>query len=232
MNIHIHNWHKDILYKTIPNQENLNILDLGCGYGRNSMTLLERNDKINITGVDISENYITQFKKNTNQQGIVSTLEDLSSDIGKYDYIICIAVLMYVESKNAESVINKLLSLLNKNGKIIFIEPSISAKPFLNCFGILNLYTSKRKLTGGNFLKTKDFKNNIINAGGIVVSENRFSFTTIFVIPIFLICSIFRNNKMESFMKIISKVDNKIRFLKLPTIHISLIVEPKKSFHK
>ena len=227
LNNHLHNRDKRILLDNIPNISNLRILDLGCGFGRNSMVLLERNKNIEILGVDISENYILQFKKNTNQKGICSSLEELSNEIGKFDYMICVATFMYVEDQNQEVVLKKLLSFLHESGEIILIEPFSSGQIFLNGFGILNKFNSNRKTTGGRFFEFKDLRKKIIKSDGEILAVKRIPITTIFILPLFLFSKVFNEKISNTFFKFISKLDQLVEKVNLPSISIAFVVKLK-----
>ena len=224
LNNHIHNFHKEIILENIPDQADLKVLDAGCGYGRNSLSLIERNKNCNVTGTDISENFVQQYKSNTGKPAFLGSIEGFPENVGKFDRIICVTVLMYVEKKNIDKAIQNLLSYLEKNGELILIEPLVSGKKFSNGFGILNLFRKKEKTTGGNCFSSNQLVNLIIKNGGTVLQEKRIPVTTIFIIPFYLLSLALGYILMGSVLKAVSKVDSVLSNFKLPSLYSSMVV--------
>ncbi|MBI4931134.1 MAG: class I SAM-dependent methyltransferase [Bacteroidetes bacterium] len=226
LNNHIHNFHKKFILENIPNGD-YKILDAGCGYGRNSLPLIERNPDIRITGIDISENFVKQFISNTGKPAYAGTLEKIPDEISKFDYIICVSVLMYVEKKNIDRAIQNMLSHLKKEGKIILIEPLTSGYFFSSGFGILNLFRKKNKTESEHCFKAKELKRHINNNGGIIFSEQRTPMTTIFIIPLYFFSLLMGNTIMNWIFKFISRLDGFLSKAKLPSLHCALVINIK-----
>jgi tellurite methyltransferase len=101
---------------------NQEILDAGCGTGRNIKYFLSQN--MHVTGVDSDEQCILQLKNQYPEKSsrfIHSSIEEFGN--GKsYDLIICNAVLHFAKGhKDFDIQFEKLISLLNPNG-LIFIR--------------------------------------------------------------------------------------------------------------
>ena len=228
-NEHIHNWHlKMILAEIVINAEEISILDIGCGYGRISLPVLQKFPQAKITGIDISQNYVDLFRKNTGQDAFVSFVEDIDSDLGLFDYIVCVTVLMYINNDNLENTFKNILNNLKKNGKLLLIEPSSSGTSFQTCFGLLSLLKINNKSnatgTGGNSLKYTSLRNIIINSGARILKEYRLPATTLFFLFIYVFTRILPAQG-RFLLHMISKMDELLKFTKLPSMYIFYVIE-------
>ncbi len=96
------------------NYSELNILDLGCGVGRNCIEIARRYSEIcRIDCVDILEFAIDKLYRNAEEYGIeknicgiVQSIEDYSIEENSYDFIIAVSALEHVDTK--ETFIEKL----------------------------------------------------------------------------------------------------------------------------
>lgn len=105
------------LYKPVPNvlhylnavskQQNMRILDLGCGVGRHSIPLAEKVRQTNgvvdcvdylETAVEKLSEYGTQFNVQANLCPVLSLIEEFSIEEQAYDYIVAISSLEHVRS--------------------------------------------------------------------------------------------------------------------------------------
>lgn len=90
-----------------------NILDLGCGSGRDSKSFIDKGYKI--TAVDGSKELAQSASKLIGQDVLVSKFEDLSL-IDKFHGIWACASLLHVNKKDILDVIKNVSSNLNDNG--------------------------------------------------------------------------------------------------------------------
>lgn len=109
----------------------INVLDLGCGVGRNSIYIAQEYKDIDcvIECVDILEIAIEKLYSNANEYnvssnicGVVKPIEEYDIQKDKYDFIIAVSALEHVESKT--SFINKLIEIkegVRKNGIICLV---------------------------------------------------------------------------------------------------------------
>ena len=228
-NEYIHNWQLwKILSEIRPDSGEINIIDIGCGYGRISRPILEKFPQAKITGIDISKNYVELFQKNTGQNAFVGFAEDFSLQANYYDYIICITVLMYIDKDKIEKTISNFLNHLKKGGKILLIEPSRSGIYFQTCFGLLNLLSKVKKIaasnTGGNTFQYHFLQSLIHKSGGEIIREYRLPVTTLFFLAIYIFTNIFTSGGHVLF-NLISKCDEYLKFTRLPSIYIFNVVE-------
>lgn len=147
-NSHIEIYSKEELYKSdswlnkpiktvidiIPyfkDYRNLNVLDLGCGIGRNSIAVAQFYEKIicNIDCVDLLELAIERLYENakvhdvsTQIHGIVKAIEDYQIEKEKYDFIMAISALEHIDSEVAFQ--RKLIEIRNgirQNGIVCLV---------------------------------------------------------------------------------------------------------------
>lgn len=97
--------------------ENIKILDLGCGPGELIEELNNKLNKFDITGVDFSEKMLEVSKKrNPNAKHIQMDVAELNKLNDKFNIIICTHSLPYY--KEPEKVMIELNRLLKDDGKI------------------------------------------------------------------------------------------------------------------
>lgn len=108
----------------------INVLDLGCGVGRNCIPIAqEYKNKCSIDCVDILDFAIDELKQNTIKfdveneiNGIVSSIDNFSIKENHYDLIIAVSALEHIDS--VESFKNKLNEIANgtrENGIVCLI---------------------------------------------------------------------------------------------------------------
>ena len=114
-------------------ERKINILDLGCGVGRNSIAMAQYcNQKeiiCNIDCVDLLEMAICKLKENAIKYNVEkqinaynSTIEDYEIKKEKYNYIIAVSVIEHVAGKeNLKKTLVSMRDGIKSNGKIVII---------------------------------------------------------------------------------------------------------------
>jgi SAM-dependent methyltransferase len=222
LNQHIHKAHISFVLENIK-ADSQRILDAGCGYGRISSEILKKFQQVDLTGMDMSENYAELYKENTGRNAFQGNMSSLPENIGLFDLIICVTVLMYVPKRELEKTLSELLNHLNENGKIVLIEPLQSGKFFSSGFGLMRLFSKGESNTAGNCFVAGDLKTKIKVCGGTVIDERRAPFTTFFIIPLFLLAKLFK--QMGCLYKLIKSLDNLFGKWRLPSLHTFLVIE-------
>ena len=115
-------------YLTTPNlrsvlKENIegkDVLDIGCAFGEDIEWCLKNKVK-SITGIEINEHFIKLAKQNQFLKNIqIYNLSAYDVNILNLKFDIIYANLVFDQIENLDLVFNKLSSILNKNGKIVF----------------------------------------------------------------------------------------------------------------
>jgi 2-polyprenyl-3-methyl-5-hydroxy-6-metoxy-1,4-benzoquinol methylase len=230
VNEHISSWHIRFILNNITRKEGLRILDIGCGYGRLSLPVIEKFPNAEIIGIDVSKNFVDLFKKVTRQSSFVGTIEDIPADIGKFDYIICVTVLMYVEKSKLEKAVGNLISLLKPEGQLIIIENSWAGVLLSSGFGLYNclkkFYKKEPINTGGHYFKKNEIENLVQKCHAVTFKKCGFSFTTFFILPVVILCKFFpKYFFIQSILKALLWLDERFDKLKLVSLHIGYIVK-------
>ncbi len=115
----------DLIENVIPVRHFNNILDLGCGRGRHSITLAQRG--YNVTGIDLSKKAIAKAKRIADQRNLKNVeffVRDMRSPIPKqFDAIVNLFTTFgyFLEDEENEKVLRNSKNMLNREG-ILFID--------------------------------------------------------------------------------------------------------------
>jgi len=229
INEHIHRWHKNLILNIIENRQRLSVLDVGCGYGRVSMPIIEKFPAVNILGIDISEHFIELYKNGTGHPALVTAVENIPATLGTFDYIVCVTVLMYLEGEKLKKAVCNLLFHLNPAGKLILIEPHESGALFQTGFGILSWVKGKSlrdlALTRGRSFRMNEIRNLFTGAGGRILNEYRLPITSLFILPLTLLSRLLPTRFVEGLCRTVSFLDGLLGKFKLPSIHVAYLIE-------
>lgn len=100
----------ELLDRLMEHKENLHVLDLGCGAGRNTIPVAVRLKETNskVVGLDLLNGAIDKLRENAKEYGVTDIIEaqevdvehaDISKDY--YDYILACGCLEHVSSEEA-----------------------------------------------------------------------------------------------------------------------------------
>ena len=135
---------------------------------------------------------------------------------------------MYLPKNNLKEVFPNLFSHLNKNGKIIIIEPAQSGIILQTGFGLAKLLHKDNSInTGGTCFSSTEIPNLVHDAGGIVIQEQRIPATTFFFLLIYLMTKTLPQNLTYIIFRSISFVDGLLKRTKLPTLWAFYLIERK-----
>lgn len=94
-----------------------NVLDLGIGYGRNSIPL--QNMGFSVTGVDYSHNSIDMCKKICSEINLIqSDIRSFDIQPNKFDLILSRCVLHFLHKDDAFSIMNSMKDNVKENGLV------------------------------------------------------------------------------------------------------------------
>ncbi len=112
------------------------VLDVGCGEGFYAIYLASK--EFDVTGIDISENAITNAKENAAKQNvkvkfIAIDIIDLDKINNKFDFIFEWAILHHIIPKQRQKYVENIKGILNKGGKYLSLcfnnqNPDFGAK--------------------------------------------------------------------------------------------------------
>jgi len=120
------NWESTILKNVIGNVKNKNILDVGCGGGRNSIPLAKLGAKV--TGVDISSKMLDFAKNNSkknkclkNTNFILSSAWETNLPSNTFDKILLLGILEHIPEEYRKKTIKEAQRLLKKGGDLYIV---------------------------------------------------------------------------------------------------------------
>ncbi|MBP3329689.1 MAG: class I SAM-dependent methyltransferase [Clostridia bacterium] len=113
------------------NYQSLDVLDLGCGVGRNCIPIAQKFSNIpcRIDCVDILDFAIDELNKNSirynvenSVNGIISSIDEFKIEQNKYDFVIAVSALEHINSEKAfESKLKEIENGTKKNGIVCMI---------------------------------------------------------------------------------------------------------------
>lgn len=139
--------------------DKLQVLDLGCGIGRNSIYIAEKFKNINCTVecVDLLEVAIEKLRQNAKEHnvsshiiGIVKSIEEYDISVNAFDFIMAISALEHIDTE--QSFIKKLFEIKNglrKDGIVCLVinsdikEINLDTQENLDAQFEVNLSTEK-----------------------------------------------------------------------------------------
>ena len=230
-NEHFHLSHLSFIWQCLDDQPTaLKILDAGCGYGRISLPLGQKFPQAQICGMDISPNYLKIYRQNTGREAFIGTVEAIPPEIGTFDYIIVVTVLMYLPENKLKEAFSCLFAHLNPDGKIILIEPDRSGKLFQTGCGLTKLQRKDSNInTGGRCLSAAEIAAAVSCTGGSIIREERIPATTFFFGPIYLLTKTLPDNWTRPFFRGLRALDGLLRNTRLPTLWSFYLIEKNKA---
>ncbi|NTW77270.1 MAG: class I SAM-dependent methyltransferase [Syntrophaceae bacterium] len=228
-NEHFHAAHLNFILECLKDHKTtMRILDIGCGYGRLSLPLVKKFPQAQISGMDISPNYVKLYRDITKRDAFIGAVDAIPPEVGTFDFIIVVTVLMYLPENKLINSISGLFAHLNPNGKIILIEPDESGIIFQTGCGLTKLLKKNSRInTGGKCFSAGEINSVVNQAGGLVIREERIPATTFFFLLIYLVSKTLPRNWTNVFFHGLTLMDGLLRNKKLPTLWSFYLIEKK-----
>lgn len=120
----IGDWHAKLVKKyLVPGlRDEMSVLDLAAGYGRLSQIIREASANVRLSGVDFSLVYSHLYARDFGS-AICADLRHLPFRGGTFDRIIAVTGLMYLESGECNSAVERIVELLKPGGIALFLDP-------------------------------------------------------------------------------------------------------------
>jgi len=113
--------YKVILVKKYTHITAQNILDFGCGIGRNIPFFQKYFPDSNISGCDISEKSLIAAREN-NPSAEFFNIKGISTQQIEYDIILTANVFHHIEPENRDEVFKHIFSMLRPGGEVFIFE--------------------------------------------------------------------------------------------------------------
>jgi ubiquinone/menaquinone biosynthesis C-methylase UbiE len=173
--------------KELPNvieNSNQNILDICVGTASSSLLLASINDRIHVTGIDVSHRMLSAASKKINRKGIKSIIlkqmpaDDLKFESESFDAVMVSFALHEIESQKREKILKEAARVIKRGGRLCIIDFSRQNdwrnKLFLGIWG-----TFEPK--GFNKFLTIDWKTALTQYGLRLSDKKDFSFSSLYV---------------------------------------------------
>jgi len=120
---YVHRNRLDNIVKTMPKQDNLKVLDAGCGEGH-LLELLENKNKNNsYYGIDLTSEALARAKERCpNMTFIQADLSKIDIEDNFFDFIVCTETLEHVDTY--QEVINEFKRILKPGGYLVITFPN------------------------------------------------------------------------------------------------------------
>lgn len=222
LNKYLHEWMVGyILAEIEKKKEKLDILDVGCGYGRVASELIKHNKKNRVYGVDISKTYVSLFNKSLKPFGNarVGDVKKLAFRNRQFDVALSVTTLMYMLNKKERNLaMSEIVRVTKSKGKIVLIEPNPAGQFLVTLGGLLS------KKHGNSPKLTIDYTVAEIEK---LVGRNKWRIEKKFGMPVFTICVLpllasymIHPNITKFLLKFIKKLDQKLSWILVPSLYV------------
>jgi 2-polyprenyl-3-methyl-5-hydroxy-6-metoxy-1,4-benzoquinol methylase len=232
VNAHLHQWHTQFLLQHILPKPHLRILDVGCGYGRLTLPILQQFPDAEVVGMDISATFVDLFQQTTSQKAILGSLEALPPCLGQFDYILCVTVLMYVQEPHLQEALQHLLDLLRPGGALLLIEND--AVGVCCAFGLLSgvkkLFRKEAVETTAQIFKQRTIRQLVAGCQAVIGQQRGLPFTTFSLLPLTLLFAVCPRFFVHEFcLWILAWLDQLGGAFPLPSLYVGYVIMRRAS---
>ncbi|GAB6988744.1 class I SAM-dependent methyltransferase [Paenibacillus pini] len=103
--------------KLLPPLQNLQVLDLGCGFGEQANYIID-NGATHVTGVDISEKMLGMARKRSEIHYLHSPIEEVDFNNHQFDLVVSSLAFHYIEDYHL--LISRITQWIKPNGYLVF----------------------------------------------------------------------------------------------------------------
>jgi len=152
------NYFNQNLLKFFPEDKDIKILEIGCGFGR-YLSFLKNKGYKNLTGIDISKEQIEAAKKtyNLNDVHVADAIEYLTNTKQKFDLIMLLDVVEHLELDYALELGDKVYRNLNNDGILIMQTPNGLSPLSLYRYGDITHVRAMNVQSSQQYLKLSGF---------------------------------------------------------------------------
>lgn len=146
-NTYLDRWMFKQIEKSLPKDSPFKILDIGCGYGRVSKEISDNYPNAQLSGIDISDNYVKLYNSLLSPRGTakVSSVTKLPYRSNTFDVVFVVTALMYlVNKKELEKGIDEISRVLKPGGEFVIIERNTTGYWFVMLGGLVSKLRGKK----------------------------------------------------------------------------------------
>ncbi|EKD90430.1 MAG: membrane-associated protein [uncultured bacterium] len=147
INDYLDKWMFETIERYVEDDKKLNILDLGCGYGRLSKQIIKKFPEVKVVGIDIAKSYVDIFNKTLSPRGraYVGDIKKLPFKSETFDLVFIATSLMYlIEKEDQVACIREVRRVLKEKGKFVIIERNPLGHRIITFGGLVSILRGQK----------------------------------------------------------------------------------------
>ncbi|KKR81021.1 MAG: Methyltransferase type 11 [Candidatus Daviesbacteria bacterium GW2011_GWA1_41_61] len=224
INDYLHQWMLEQISSEVENKESVQVLDIGCGYGRLSGELLNRFSKIKIVGVDIAPKYVDLYNQQLAPRGraFKGDVRQLPFKDNSFNMIFMVTTLMYLsDDQDQKKAMKEITRVLKPGGRLMIIERNPLGYNIFNLGGLISKLRGQKhsEIPAVSFSPSRIFQ--LAHSFDLkVVKRQGLPGFTVFFFPI-LASALVNNHLARLFLRLIKKIDSQAGWFVQPSLYIS-----------
>jgi len=228
---YLHQWMLEIIESVIDRKKTVRVLDLGCGYGRLSQSLLQEFPNLKVNGIDVSRTYVKLYNQELLPRGkaIVGSITNLPFPKNYFDTVFIVTTLMYLPQKSDQiKAVKELFRVLKSDGNFVFIERNLIGHSIITLGGIIKLIRGKSNKEIDSVSFTSREINALINQAGYKVDKMSAIPVWTLMLPLLLLASKISYKITGLLLELVSLLDNKCRLPAAVSLYLSYTGKKEK----
>lgn len=223
-NRYLDDWMFKQISFSIKKGKTLEVLDVGCGYGRLAKKILAKYPKVEVRGVDIAEHYVDIFNKDLSPRGkayVSDAVKTPFKDL-KFNHVFIVTTLMYViNKKDQEKTFREIARILKPGGSLVIIERDPVGFGLVTLGGIVDLIRGRKHKEIQAVSFSPQQMTELIQKTGFKVKEKKgIPFFTI-LLPLLFLFNKINKKVLKRIIKIVGRMDRRFSSLLTPSLYIS-----------
>lgn len=212
VNEYLHKWQTQQISGAIEAQKNVDVLDIGCGYGRLSKEILRKFPKAKTVGVDISQNYVNLYNKNLKPRGraIKGDIERLPFKKHTFDVVVVVTTFLYVTGKKEqEQCLKQIFQLLRPGGSFVIIDVNTNGYSYITLGGLVAKFKGKNDYQIPTYTFDYRYLASLITKAGGKISRTEGVAVCTLLLPLLIILGHVSKSLTKLTLKLIEFLDRK-----------------------
>lgn len=226
VNNYLDKWMLEQVSGIVDAKKTLQLLDLGCGYGRLSKALLKKFPNLTTVGVDISQTYVDLYNESLNPRGraIKADILKLPFKKNSFDAIILVTTFLYIKNRNEqEETLKNFFRILKPGGQFAIIERNKPGYNYVTVGGLVGKIRGKVNREISTFTFDEAYLSALIKkAGGHIVKREGIPFCTL-ILPVLIVLGFIFPGVTKFLLKITGFFDRKFTSFIKPSVYVSYI---------
>lgn len=224
INTYLHRWMLERICSEVKEKDNIQILDIGCGYGRLSEELLKSFPKIKMFGIDIAQKYVDLYNQHLAPRGkaVKGDICQLPFKDNYFEMVFIVTTLMYLaDNAQQRQALAEIYRVLKPGGSFVIIERNPLGYSIFNLGGLVPLLRGEKysEIPAVSFNPTTISQ--LVSGFNLrIVQKRGMPLFTVFFYPA-LMSAIINENLGNLFLKLIKVLDKWIGNFVSPSLYIA-----------